>query len=123
MQNQFIVSESQNALVDGPTAAIGYTFGGKEVPPDDQECLAKQVFDPATNNTRYWLKRATSGGDAGKLFNPHSPLFEAGGVNRFHKHLGKGQYEFVKTTKESFDAFLRFLVSGNTLHLRQAERE
>ncbi len=123
MHDQFIIDHGENAVVDGPVVAVGYASGGKEVGVEDAACLAKRVTDPATGHERYWLKRATSGAEAGKLYNPHSPAFEPERQGRFNERMGRSQYEFAKAGKDAFIIYLRFLVSGNLLHLRQAERE
>lgn len=121
--DKFVVDKAGNDAADGRVKLTGYGLGGEEVPADDPACLAKLSHDPATGRSRHWLKRATNGPESGHLYNPHSPLFEPGGVNRVVAHLGVGQYEFRPATEAAFDAYLRFLETDNTLHLRQAERE
>jgi hypothetical protein len=120
--SQFVVNAEENALVDGPTAASGFSLEG-EVAADDPGCLAKRVYDPATGNTRYWLKRATRGSESGMLFNPHSPSFDARNQQKVHNYLGRNQYEFRPATQAAFESFLRFLSTGNNRYLIQAERE
>ncbi len=123
MPEHFIINPNLPDLVDGKPEVTGYGFGCKVIETTSGACLAKKSFDPATKQTMYWLKRATVGGDAGKLFNPHSPNFSEIGANRIFDAVGRGQYEFYKASQDSFDAYLRFLESGNILHLRHAERE
>jgi hypothetical protein len=90
----------------------GYAWGGKSVDPDSPESLAKFVKDEFTGNVSYWLKRASVGIEAGKLYNPQSPTFG-----------GKSKYVYRKANKESFDAFVKFLSPPNNVsYLRVAER-
>ena len=109
-------------VVNGAVEVTAYGLGGKEVDVDSSEALAKKSFDPATGVTRYWLKRATAGPDAGRLYNPQSPTFNADAAKRVRNDMGRGQYEFRKATAEAFELYLRFLVTGNPTHIRQAER-
>jgi hypothetical protein len=119
----FVIDAAANAVVDGAVQITGYTLGGKEADPAIPMCLAKKSFDPATGISRYWLKRASNGPDAGHLFNPHSPNFDRSTALAFHAHLGRGQYEFRRVNQAAFDAYLAFLQGGNLRDLRQAERE
>lgn len=89
----------------------GFGPGGKEISVDDPLCLAKTTQDQCTKITRHWLKRATNGVNAGKLYNPHWPLFDT-----------RTNYVFCKASEEAFRAYLRFLETDNTLFLMRAER-
>jgi len=110
------------SVVNNEPEVIGYTIGAKKVKPDADNCVAKVATDLESGNSRYWLKRATSGLEAGRLFNPHGPGYTAASAKRFWAETGKNQYEFRKATQESFELYMKFLESGNELHLRQAER-
>lgn len=103
-------------------STVAYGTSGAEVESTSAGALAKATTDNETGNARYWLKYATGGPDAGHLYNPQSPTFNAGQARRFRPESGRAQYEFRRVTKESFDLYLRFLRTGNLANLRQAER-
>jgi hypothetical protein len=111
-----------SAEVDGAVTVTGFTLGGVEVDATNLECVAKKAFDPATGSTRFWIKRATAGPDAGHLFNPQSPMFEPASIGRVNDALGRGQYEFRTASEEQFDLYLNFLRTNNPSYVRHAER-
>ncbi len=105
---------------DAEPVLRGFGPGGLVADPDSEGCLAMSAIDPALGGEKYYLKRATTGPTAGSLYDPNGPL--ARDPARPAGHLGKGAYEFRRCTKDAFDAYLSFLQTGNTLHLRHAER-
>jgi len=114
LQDDYVVHTIKPAepdVVQGAVTVDGFALGGKRVEPDAANCLAKRAKDCATSIERYWLKRATTGNNAGKLYNPNWPI-----------HDSKAEYAFVKATKEAFDSYVRFLETDNPLFLHQAER-
>jgi len=130
MRNQSEINKSIHVIDPskpvglGEPLIVGYADKGKHVDVNSKECLAKAVTTPeAAGDTKYFIKRATMGAEAGRIFNPHSPNFSDYGSNRFWSEIGRAQYEFKPATKAAFELYLHFLTTGNLASLRQAERE
>ena len=87
--------------------------------PDAPDCLAKRVFDHGTRTARYFAKVGTAGPLAGRLVNPA----EANDLGQPADWSSSGRYVFRPLTREGYDFYLRFLRTGNTNYLHQAERE
>lgn len=85
--------------------------------------IAKLSVDSENKSEKHFVKFATTGRDAGHMFDPHSPNFDKTKLEAFYEQFGRSHYEFRKVSKAAFDAYMRFLESGNPLHLRHAERE
>lgn len=98
-------------------AVVYHGFGGKEVK-DTDKWLAKKTANGC------FLRFATTGLDAGRLFNPHSPNHP---TNISWESLlgsnGKYQYEPRKVTEAAYSMYIQYLKSGDPIYLRQAERE
>ncbi len=120
--SSFVIDAAANAQVDGPTIVVGHGPDGKAIDPASPLCVAKKATDPATGLSNHWLKRASTGPDAGLLFNPYSPNYDRDQARAFHGHLGRAQYEFCRVSQEAFEAFVLFLQTGNLVHQRRAER-
>jgi len=108
-------------------SAKGYKMGGGEENPDSPDCLAKEVKDEVLDggdaaSPTYWLKTGTVGAECGKLFDPNGVLHQPGSESKAAARLGKNRYEFKRVSREKFETYLRFLKTGNPLHLRFAER-
>jgi hypothetical protein len=109
--------------VDVALVVTAYTWGGAVVDPGDPSAVAKTSYDPGTRQTRYWLKRATTGRDRGFLFNPHSPAFDRDRARGVVAHTGRGEYEYRPATQQAFELYLKFLSPPhNPVDLRAAER-
>jgi hypothetical protein len=101
----------------------GYAWGGAEVAHDDASALAKACCDSDTGRKTYWVKFATAGPDAGHMFNPQSPTFNAAQAKRAETQMGKSRYEFRKVSERAFGFYLQFMTSPhNPTFLRHAER-
>lgn len=113
MPDPFVVDEQGFQEVHGAVTVTGWGPGGGPRRAEEADCLAKEVHDPATGSRRYFLKRAASGPCAGRLYNPHLPLFRPSDLP---------SYVFRPATAESFQEFLDFLRTGNPAHVLRAER-
>ncbi len=100
-----------------------YGLDGRESLTDLPGSIAKLSVDSENNSTKWFIKFATMGADAGHMFNPQSPNFDKSQLEAFYEKFGRAYYEFRKVSKAAFDYYLAFLKGGNPLHLRQAERE
>jgi hypothetical protein len=100
----------------------GYTLRGEPMEVDDPLCVAKRTADGFSGVARYWVKRATAGPCAGALFNPHSPDYVPESLHRKWAHSGRDNWEWSKVSADAFEAYLRFLRTGNGVHYRHAER-
>lgn len=99
-----------------------YTIGKVEVPEDGDEVFAKSTQNK--REQRYWIKRATTGPDAGHLLNPWGIHYQQGIDNkRVSSFMGKRRYEYSSVTADAFEMYLNFLETRNELYFRQAERE
>jgi hypothetical protein len=98
----------------------GIGVGGEAIDCDDRECVAKTISTARTNITKYYIRRCYRGIDAGLFFNPQNHAKSE--LSREEGHLGKRRFEFAEVTKQSFDAYVSFLKSGNTSLLRMAQR-
>ncbi len=102
--------------------SVGYTYDGKQCDPDYQLCCAKAIKDNESGNTKYYVKYAMNGPNAGSLLNRNSPLFTVGDDTRKQTSAGRNRYEFKKVNEEAYLSYLRYLKSGNEAHLRIAQR-
>jgi hypothetical protein len=102
-----------------------YTLDAIEQAKNNDTSYAKtSVLSQAKDITTYWVKRATSGPEAGHLLNPLSPNYTDGVDNkRTEARLGKKRYEYTQVTESVFIAYLHFLRTRNELYYRQADRE
>lgn len=106
----------------GDVCLEGFNEFGAAVDPADPGCVAKRATDPETGTSRHWAKRATSGPDAGCLYNPQSAFFRRQDYTQPSRHSGNLGFVWRPVTAECFDHFLRFLATKNVTHLRVAER-
>jgi hypothetical protein len=109
MQNH-TTGRSNEVIKDVDT--VCWAWGGKEVDENDKSALAKQSTDRQTGGKRYFVKRATEGPDAGLMWNPQGPMFNA----------TRSRYEFRQATPEAFAFFMAFLKTQNPNSIRHAER-
>lgn len=108
--------------VDSQVKSVGYDADDKEVPATDDSAVAKTVTDESTGRTTYYLKVATSGGEAGQLYNQQSPLHNPFGNTRQLGRSGLNQYVFKKVAPQAFELYRSFLRSKSLVHFRQAQR-
>lgn len=120
LEREFTIDPTKGAKAHSVT---GYTFGAKEIAPDDPDCIAKKSVEHGGGSARHWVKRATFGPDAGRLLNPHSPDYPQFALHRVSRDRGLEQFEFKPVTPYCFAFYMEFLKSGNEAKLRQAERE
>jgi hypothetical protein len=99
---------------------FGISASGEEVGHDSRDCVAKTISTAKTNIVKYYVRRCYRGIHAGLFFNPQS--HDKSELCREEGHLGKRRFEFSEVTKQSFDAYVSFLKSGNTSFLRLAQR-
>ncbi len=109
--NVHVINQDAGDIVHGQPTVLGFAMGGRQVSPDVRECVAKVATDPATKNKSYWLKRATNGMNAGKLYNPNWPIND-----------DRAEYKFVKAPEDAFNLYVKFIETLNPLFLLQAER-
>lgn len=98
-----------------PVEVKAYGLKCESVESDSKGALAKEVFDPDSGITKYYLKYATKGPEAGKLYNHLSPMFSKDAIS-------KARYEFKRVPKETFELYLKFLQTENPAWVRNAER-
>ncbi len=129
MENPFVSGKclakarpGEDSPVDGETKVTGFAWGGEECEPTSKACLAKVSYDPETRRTRHFLKRATVGPEAGRLFNPQSATFDPSLLGKVTEYLGRGGYEWRPAHEEAFVLYLKFLKGGNPVDVRCAER-
>ena len=104
------------------SASKGIGLNGLPCEINDPTCLAKETFDAETGHARYYVKVATSGDNAGHMYNPQSPTAAPHELKRVDMALGRGRYEFKKTTLDSFNLYVKFLSGGNIADYRHADR-
>lgn len=106
---------------DGETSEA-YAWGLVPVNADAPECIAKKVVH--MGKATCFIKRATVGPDAGKLFNPSSPNHPVEtNMTKVLGQNGKFMFEFRKSNERAYAFYLDFMRTGNIVHLRHAERE
>lgn len=75
------------------------------------------------NSVTYYVKRCTTGMDAGHLLNPNSIWHKGGETKAFDARTGRNYYRYEKVNENCFKLYLRFLETKNPAYLRNAERE
>lgn len=114
--------EQGNPLSPPPSVETGYGLKGQEVDVRSAECLAKKV--EGQYSTSYFIKRASAGPDAGRLYNPHSPNHMPGqNPLKVLGENGRARYEFRKVSREAFENYLAYLRTNNPSFIRMAERD
>lgn len=94
-----------------------------EVEVDNKTTMTVKKKEAVEPGETYFVKRCTTGMDAGHLFNPNSIWNKGGETKAFDTRSGRSVYRYEKVTKTCFDLYLRFLFSKNPAYLRNAERE
>lgn len=108
-----------DALVS-QTERTGFDAKGSDIDPDSTECVAKSSKDVETGNTRFWIKTHKTGINAGHYFNPQSMYTKPSLSGRGQS--GLDAYAWVPARKEAFESYVQFLITGNIVCLRKAER-
>lgn len=103
------------APADAPTEALAYAWGGKEVPADSKDAVAKAVAETNSTRVRYYVKRATMGVNANQFYAPTNLLFNAATVAR-------DRYEWRPVSEAVFKHYVEYIRTRNPLHLKHAER-
>lgn len=110
-----------DSLADDKTERFGFNEKGVSISPDSPECVAKKSMDAVSGNTRYFVKVAKTGSDAGRFYNPQSSFTKPKSLNS-RGSAGLEAYLWRPVRADAFDSYLRFLTTGNILCLRNAER-
>ncbi len=98
-----------------------YIWGGEQVENDTQDVVAKSSHDKGFNTNSYWIKKATFGPEAGCMYNPLSPTFDRYSLGKVGNG-GRKAYEYKRVTEQSFNLYIQFIKTQNTLFLKNAER-
>lgn len=113
--------EQGNPLSSIGPMETGYGLLGKEVDASSVQCVAKKV--EGQFSTTYFIKKANSGADAGRMYSHHSENHMPGQNPLKPTADGRSRYEFRKVTQNAFDYYLAYLRSDNPAFLRIAERD
>lgn len=117
---KFKIDHNKPMLAGEAVVVTAYANGAVIIDNDSSpECLCKQVVDGGTKTTNYLVKYVMTGSNAGNMVDPNDD-----------ENLGKrgdwtsnGRFEFRRVTKTAFDLYLKFLLTDNKAHFRQAARE
>ncbi len=80
----------------------------------------EEVFSDGTS--RYFVKRATVGFNAGNFYAPYGATAKPNDLARYDTQSGRRYYEYKAVGENVFSSYLEYLRSRNPAHLRQAER-
>lgn len=97
-----------------------YDFAGKGTTSENKMCVAKKVSYKETNITKFFIKVCTHGMNSGLFFDPNNNYKEE--LGKFDNQTGRLRFTFKATSKESFDGYVKFLVSKNPSLLSNAQR-
>ncbi len=104
-----------------PTESEGFDEKGHVVPPEAPECVARTLTDVTTGKTRHFVRVAKDGPEPGHFYNPRSIYGKPPRPDAVTRG-GNARYAWRAVTETAFDAYQRFLCTGDTTHLRIAER-
>ncbi len=91
MRDQSGVEAGKFGPEEGALLAVEYDTLGEEVAPGGPDRVARKVTDEGTGSVKYYVLKATSGHEAGQLFDP-----QRGGERRqVRPHNGRFCYEMV----------------------------
>ncbi len=101
-----------------PSYITGSSLKGETVDPELYRCYAKVVKTPK-DVIRYYIKACK-----GYFFSPNNGnQWGKEDAKRVDGATGRPAWEFIKVNKTTFDLYLRFLKTGNEVHLELANRE
>jgi len=108
---------------DALTSKAGITYvnmlGVDDDTMDDTSCVAKRSASIVNNNivTHYFVK-ASSGG---MFYNPQDKSFR-GQLDSKRAAVGVNKFKLKFVSKSAYDAYIKFLQTGQTSFLMQAQR-
>jgi hypothetical protein len=88
---------------------------------NDKFGVAKEIYDPDSNNKTFFIKTSTTGRDKGRLFDPKGMYAVA--LDARNLETGRMHYEYRKVSEKCFARYTEFINNGGSLSLRHAQRE
>jgi hypothetical protein len=117
--NDFRVDKTKVLEADGERSIYRYDSEGS-LTDKDNIAVAKKSENEATGVAQYFIRFTPSGMNAGDPYDPQKQHQEE--TKRFDATKGGDKFPFRRVTEESFNHYIRFLRTGNPVHLRLAAR-
>lgn len=109
-----IHKNKQNIFEEQDNISVGFTENAKEIVHTSDKSYAKKTTFPS-GRSHYYIKTHN-----GKFFNPYG-LYDKG--EEFKSIGGLKQWRYIKVNENTFNMYLSFLKTKNTVWLSNAERE